>query len=143
MNDNEINEIKDELKQKGIKNTRAKSALLYILKNNKAPMDVNTLHKECQKTTSVNLATVYRTIQQFHEKNLVQEFLDKDSVTQYEYINQNSRAHPHFQCEKCDTVFCLGELSFDDALYFANMANKHKVNTINITLNGVCEECQK
>ena len=44
-------EIKEELKQKGIKNTRAKNALLHILKSNKAPMDVNTLHKECEKTT--------------------------------------------------------------------------------------------
>ncbi|MEA2073387.1 MAG: transcriptional repressor [Campylobacterota bacterium] len=137
------NQVKDELKQKGIKNTKAKSALLHILKSNKAPMDVNTLHKECQKSTSVNLVTVYRTLQQFHEKKLVQEFLDKDSVTQYEYINQNSRAHPHFQCEKCNKVVCLGALSFDDALYFSNMAKKNQVNMINITLNGVCEECQE
>lgn len=134
-------EIKEELKIKGIKNTRAKSALLGILKSNSTPMDVNRLHKECEKITSVNLATVYRTLQQFHENNLVQEFLDKDSVTQYEYVNQKSRAHPHFQCEKCNTVFCLGELSFDDALYFSNMANKHKVQKINITLNGLCEDC--
>ena len=137
------NQVKDELKQKGIKNTKAKSALLHILKSNKAPMDVNTLHKECQKSTSVNLVTVYRTLQQFHEKKLVQEFLDKDSVTQYEYINQNSRAHPHFQCEKCNKVVCLGALSFDDALYFSNMAKKNQVNMINITLNGICEECQE
>lgn len=135
-------EIKDELKQKGIKNTRAKHALLHILKNNKAPMDVNTLYKACEKTTAVNLATVYRTLQQFHEKHLVQEFLDKDSITQYEYVDRNSRAHPHFQCEKCNTVYCLGELGFDDALYFSNIAKRHKVTSINITLNGICEQCQ-
>ncbi|MEA1917058.1 MAG: transcriptional repressor [Campylobacterota bacterium] len=134
--------IKEELQAKGIKNTRAKSALLQILKNNRTPMDVNALHKECEKITSVNLVTVYRSLQQFHEKQLVQEFLGKENVTQYEYIDQNTKAHPHFQCEKCDTVFCLGALSFDDALYFSNMANKHKVNSINITLNGVCENCQ-
>lgn len=133
--------IKEELRAKGIKNTRAKSTLLHILQNNKAPMDVNTLHQECEKITSVNLATVYRTLQQFHEKQLVQEFLGKDSVTQYEYINQNAKAHPHFQCEKCDKVFCLGELNFDDALYFSNMVNNHKIRSINITLNGVCEKC--
>jgi len=127
--------IKEELKQKGIKNTRAKSTLLKILKNNKKPMDVNTLHKECKKTTSVNLVTVYRTLQQFHEKKIVQEFLDKNSVTQYEYMNQNAKA-------KCDAVFCLGELSFNDALYFSNMANNHKVSSINITLNGICQDCQ-
>lgn len=134
-------EIKDELKQKGIKNTRAKNALLYILKNNKAPMDVNTLHKECEKITSVNLVTAYRTLQQFHEKELVQEFLDQDSVTQYEYVHKGSKAHPHFQCKKCNAVFCLGELDFDDALHFSNMAKKHKVSSINITLNGICEQC--
>lgn len=135
-------EIKNELKQVGVKNTRAKSALLHILKTNQTPMDVNTLHKECEKITSVNLVTVYRSLQQFHQKGLVQEFLDKDSVSQYEYVSQNSRAHPHFQCEKCHTVFCLGEISSEDALYFANMAKKHQISTINITLNGVCEACQ-
>lgn len=134
--------IKEELRAKGIKNTRAKSTLLHILKQNKAPMDVNTLHKECEKITSVNLVTVYRSLQQFYEKQLVQEFLGKDSVTQYEYIDQNAKAHPHFQCEKCNAVFCLGALNFDDALYFSGMVNKHKINSINITLNGVCENCQ-
>lgn len=135
--------IKGELNQKGIKNTRAKSTLLYILKTNQKPMDVNTLYNECKKTTSVNLVTVYRTMQQFHEKQLVQEFLNKDSVAQYEYIDKDSSAHPHFQCKKCNRVFCLGELSFDDALYFANMAKKHQVDSINITLNGTCDECRE
>jgi Fur family transcriptional regulator, ferric uptake regulator len=137
-----INEtVKEELKQKGIKNTRAKNVLLNILKNNDKPMDVNSLHKESQKLTALNLVTVYRTLEQFHEKGLVQEFLDKDSTRQYEYIAQNSQAHPHFQCDKCGTVYCLGALGFDDALYLSNMAKSHKVQMINITLNGICEKC--
>lgn len=134
-------EIKEELREKGIKNTKAKSILLHILKSSEGPISVNSLHAQCQKETSVNLVTVYRTLQQFYEKKLVQEFLGKDGVIQYEYTRQGTRAHPHFQCEKCNKVICLGELGFDDALYFSNMAKQHRVNTINITLNGVCEEC--
>lgn len=134
-------EIKKELREKGIKNTRAKSVLLHILKNAKAPMDVNSLHRACQKETSVNLVTVYRTLQQFHEKELVEEFVGKDGVSQYEYLQKGSIAHPHFQCEKCNRIICLEELGFDDALYFSNMAKQHRVNSINITLNGVCEDC--
>ena len=133
--------IKEELREKGIKNTKAKSILLHILKRSKGPMDVNSLHVECQKETSVNLVTVYRSLQQFHERELVQEFLGKDGAVQYEYIHQGSKAHPHFQCEKCNSVLCLGELGFDDALYFSNMAKQHKVKSINITLNGLCEAC--
>ena len=134
-------EIKKELREKGIKNTRAKSVLLHILKNAEAPMDVNSLYRECQKETSVNLVTVYRTLQQFHEKMLIYEFPGKDGASQYEYIPKGSIAHPHFQCEKCNRVICMEELGFDDALYFSNMAKQHKVNSINITLNGICEEC--
>ena len=134
-------EIKEELREKGIKNTRAKGLLLHILKNAEAPMDVNSLHRACQKETSVNLVTVYRTLQQFHEKELVEEFVGKDGVSQYEYLQKGSIAHPHFQCEKCNRVICMEELGFDDALYFSNMAKQHRVNSINITLNGVCEDC--
>jgi len=134
-------EIKEELREKGIKNTRAKGLLLHILKNAEAPMDVNSLHRACQKETSVNLVTVYRTLQQFHEKMLIYEFPGKDGASQYEYIPKGSIAHPHFQCEKCNRVICMEELGFDDALYFSNMAKQHKVNSINITLNGVCEHC--
>lgn len=133
--------IKEELKAKGIKNTKAKNILLHILKQNQSPMDVNTLHQMCQKETSVNLVTVYRTLQQFYEKGLVQEFLRKDGVMQYEYIGHGFKAHPHFQCEKCNRVICLDELGFEDALYFSHMAQQHKVNSIHITLNGVCEAC--
>lgn len=134
-------EIKEELREKGIKNTRAKSLLLHLLKNADAPMGVSSLHAACQKETLVNLVTVYRTLQQFHEKALVQEFIGKDGVSQYEYIPKGSKAHPHFQCETCNRVICLDELDSDDALYFSNTVKQHKVNSINITLNGVCDEC--
>lgn len=114
-----------------------------LLKSNTAPMDVNALHHECQKVTSVNLVTVYRSLQQFHEKGLVQEFLGKNSVAQYEYISEKFHAHPHFECKECGMVSCLGGLSLQDTLYFSNMVSKHKVKNISITLNGVCEKCQK
>ena len=137
------NEIKEELNQKGIKNTSAKSLLLHILKNSKAPKDVSGLHNECLETTSVNLATIYRSLRQFKEKGMVQEFLGNDGLIRYEYIYQGATSHPHFQCERCHEVICLGELHFNDALYFSNMVKAHTVNSINIMLIGTCESCQK
>ena len=143
MADMNTNAIKEELNQKGIKNTKAKSILLHILKNSHAPKDVSTLYEACSQTTSVNLATVYRSLRQFNEKNIVQEFLGSDGVAQYEYIHQGAKSHPHFECEVCHQVSCLGELKFDDALYFSNMAKQHKVTSINMTLRGVCVQCQE
>lgn len=137
------NEIKEELNQKGIKNTKAKSVLLQILKSARTPKDASNLHKECSEVTPVNIATIYRSLRQFNEKKIVQEFLANDGVVKYEYIHQGAKSHPHFQCESCKKVFCLSELEFNDAIYFANMAKQHKINSINITLTGICEACQK
>ena len=78
--------IKNELRNSGIKNTRAKSVLLHILKNSNAPIDVSTLHAQSQQETPVNLVTVYRSLQQFNEKNLVQEFHGQYLVQVYKAV---------------------------------------------------------
>lgn len=90
----------------------------------------------------MDIATVYRTLQQFKQKGVVREFLGNDGTVNYEYVVANVPAHPHFQCEKCQGLICLDALGFDDALYFSNMAGRHQIHSISITLSGVCEECQ-
>lgn len=134
--------IKNELHQIGIKNTRNKAIILDILKSMTIPVTANKLHLKCSEILKMDIVTVYRTLQQFKEKGIIREFLGSDGIINYEYAGLSSRPHPHFQCEKCHEVTCLGELGFDDALYFSNMAKHHKINTITITLSGICESCQ-
>lgn len=133
--------LRHELHGQGIKNTPKKATLLGVLKESAMPITATDLHLICKKTISLDVATVYRTLQQFKEKGMVREFLGNDGIIQYEYIGEQAKAHPHFQCEKCHGVVCLGELSFEDALYFSNMAKNHQIRSINVTLSGVCESC--
>lgn len=134
-------EIKSELQRIGIKNTQNKALILEVIKKVQSPIAANELHLECSKVLKMDIATIYRTLQQFKEKEVVREFLGNDGIINYEYVGIKARPHPHFQCEKCHEVICLGELGFDDALYFSNMAGHHKVKSINITLGGLCEQC--
>lgn len=134
-------EVKLELQRIGIKNTQKKALILEVMKNLQAPINANELHLKCSEVLKMDIATIYRTLQQFREKEIVREFLGNDGIINYEYVGITSRTHPHFQCEKCHDVICLGELGFDDALYFSNMAGHHKVKSINITLGGLCEKC--
>lgn len=134
--------IKHELNRIGIKNTAKKAIILEKLKNSGVPINANELHKICTAILPVDIVTVYRTLQQFREKGIVQEFLGSDGVVKYEYSGLKSQPHPHFQCEKCHDVVCLGDLGFEDAIYFANMAQKNRIRSINIMLSGICESCQ-
>lgn len=136
-------QIKQELNRIGVKNTAKKAVILENLKNNSVPINANELHKKCTKIVAMDIVTVYRTLQQFRQKGIVQEFLGNDGVIKYEYTAPKSQPHPHFQCEKCHDVVCLGELGFEDAIYFANMAQKNRIRSINITLSGLCESCQE
>lgn len=134
--------IKSELHRIGIKNTPKKAAILEIIKNQAAPLDASKLHLKASRHVTMDIATVYRTLQQFKEKGIVKEFLGRDGVIQYEYIGSGIQAHPHFQCERCLAVTCLDALGFEDAIYFSNMAKNHTIHSIDVTLSGVCESCQ-
>ncbi len=125
----------------GIKNTPKKGLVLSILKNISKPINANELHKICLDKLFVDIATIYRTLSQFKEKGIVKEFLDNKGVINYEYIEGKAQ-HPHFECKECQKVYCLGELSFEDGLYFSNMVKNHTIKDINITFSGLCQTCQ-
>ncbi len=138
----ENEQIKPELHSIGIKNTPKKGVILKIMSQTTTPINATKLHLECKKELDVDIVTIYRTLAQFKEKGIVREFLGSDGLINYEYTGNKPLSHPHFQCDSCHSVYCLGELGFDDGLYFSNMAKRHRINRINITLSGVCESCQ-
>lgn len=137
---NEI-EIATQLHAVGIKNTPKKALILKVIIDSQRPLTANKLHLECSKQLKLDLVTVYRTLGQFKQKGIVLEILGSHSSVYYEYSGSSSHAHPHFQCEKCQELICLSPLSFNDALYFSKMASQHKINTVNISLSGLCENC--
>lgn len=136
-------DIKEILHRAGIKNTPKKRVILKFLIESNLPISANSLHKECLKEIELDSVTVYRTLLQLKEGGVIKDIVGSGGVVHYEYQRDDFKAHPHFQCEECDALICLGALGFEDAIYLSNMANSHKVNSINLTLKGICEECQK
>jgi Fur family ferric uptake transcriptional regulator len=130
-----------ELKQAGIKNTKNKALILRALKSTRHPVSANELHRLCTDTDPVNVATVYRTLQQFGACGIARELPGKDSTLLYEYSGAGSGEHPHFRCERCDTLFCLEGFGTDAARLFAAMARPHRVKQASLTLTGLCERC--
>lgn len=129
-----------ELKQIGIKNTKNKTTILRILKEEGRPIGANELHQRCAEAIPMNLATVYRTLQQFEKGGLLRALPGKEGAL-YEYSGAARAEHPHFRCERCDELFCLDPLDFDAALYFSVLAKRHRVRKVGLLLTGLCERC--
>jgi len=125
----------------GLKNTPKKAIILDILTKSSKPTNAIDLHKECSQQIRVDLVTVYRTLAQLRQKGVVREILGVDGIVLYEYSNDSSLMHPHFQCMGCGALFCLPTLGFQDALYFANMAKGFEIQRINVTIEGHCPAC--
>ena len=135
-------EISHELRKLGIKNTKNKSAILRALKEVGRPISANGLHHRCTETTPMNLATVYRTLQQFEKGGLLRALPGGEGTLLYEYSGAEALEHPHFRCERCNELFCLDPLDFDDALFFSALAGKHEVRQVRLLLSGLCARCR-
>ena len=87
---------------------------------------------------ALDLATVYRILSHFKEKELVREIRNTSGVCYYELACHHHPAHPHFRCEQCDELICLDEIDFQKALDSISTKN---IQINSITLSGRCDKC--
>ena len=76
------------LQREGMKSTRHRKAILLLLEQSDHPMTAEELYIALrEKTASINLSTVYRTLDTFVSKNLVIKSTMDDGKARYE-LNQ-------------------------------------------------------
>ena len=122
-------------KLKNLKKTEYKIALLLSEKG------ILTA-KELQNFLNVDKATIYRNLKSLLNKKIIREILT-DEKNFYEInCNIHNPIHPHFKCIKCKKLFCLKPLSAEDTINLSHYTN-FDINSIEIIIKGVCDECKK
>jgi len=89
--------MKDLFKDNGIKRTEQREKLLEIIKNSKIPMTAEDIFKN---TEDISLATVYRALEMFCEKGVLNKVsVGDDERRYYELVTD---VHRHYAvCLKC------------------------------------------
>ena len=117
-------EVKELIKDKNIKLTTARVAILEVFKKAKKPLS----YKDIKSDLSMDKATFYRNIAKFEEEGVLDSFELNDKKR---YFELKTEPHTHFVCVSCNAVECIEQLEINIDGYEIK----------NVIINGKCKEC--
>lgn len=127
------------IKDKQLRVTSARTAILEILSKAKKPLDISSIKNELFKLNiNADQATIYRIIEIFIKKNLIERLQFEEKKFFYEIIKDE---HHHTFCLKCgkitDIPICkVEELENDIENNLGFKTQKHV-----LTFYGTCKNC--
>ena len=91
------------------------------------------------KSTTMSLATVYKTLKTLVEIGLVQELNVGEGNFRYD---GNCKEHGHIQCIKCGKVNDLCNVDFSPLNKMVEENSNYKVKWNKLFFYGFCKDCQ-
>lgn len=133
-------DCKEELRGLDLKATPIRLGILRLLETADNPVDVATIIAYLREhNIDVDPATVFRSINQFHEKGLVKEIHLNESKLRYELASQPE--HHHLVCEKCGRIESIADCDIQKLEEEINKKKKFMVKKHSLEFFGLCEKC--
>lgn len=134
-------DVTEFFKSKGIKITKARLAIYYILKEKDGSITADYIYERCKELgINVNLSTVYRNLDALEGKEVIEKFDLGEGRSSFA-IKKNNHKHI-LECNLCHKeiqVPCpmqqIEEIVRNQTGF---ILTEHK-----LVLKGVCEECNK
>ncbi len=134
-------EIENILKKKGVKPTS--NRLLVMKELLKATHPLSLANLESSLGYSMDKASIFRVLELFSEKNVVNVIEDGSRSFKYELYNEGAQTafdqHVHFYCEKCKEISC-----FESVLVpLISIPDGYSPRSVNYVIKGLCPKCSK
>lgn len=132
-------EIQELLKERGLKATPMRMAVLELLKESKNARS----HSELQDLlVDFDRVTLYRTLNTLNEKGIIHVAMTHNQETFYAICpsecddHSHEHNHIHFKCEACEKVSCL-HVNKD----FNLVIEGYQVKQVSVMVSGKCASC--
>ena len=134
--------MKDEsyqslLKQKGLKKTKVRMALLQHFMHMRHAQSYKDLQAALVK--EVDKSTLYRNLASFEQAGIIHSINDHSGIAKYAFGEPpvQGKEHAHFVCECCETVYCMEER----APLQLNVPKGFKTTKVQTIVRGICAHC--
>ena len=142
----EVDDLLEEqkmLRDARLKVTPQRTAILRLLRDSKEHPGVEKVYRMVlQEFPSVSLATIYKTLELFKDKGLIQEVAASARKVGYD---GNPDFHPHLICTGCKKIvdMHLPEASIPEVFFQeAKQTHGFQVTNHQLFLFGLCPGCQ-
>ena len=139
-----INELKENLKEKGYKLTPQRRAILdIIIEKEGQHLTAEEMYDEVKKRCpDIGLATVYRTVLLLEEVNVIYKLDLNDGCSRYELVHSDEEhRHHHLVCNKCKRVYEVQDDLLEELEERIEKTYKFKILDHSVKFFGICSEC--
>lgn len=117
--------------------TKQRKDIIDVLKRSDVPLSAELVHQKLDDST-INLSTVYRTIDTLMSANIISKLYLNNLA--YYYYNRHEHVH-YMVCEDCHKMFeidCISE-------HFRAVAKENNFHMTHhdLVIYGTCKSCQK
>lgn len=141
-----INELKENLKEKGYKLTPQRRAILdIIIEKEGQHLTAEEIYDEVKKRCpDIGLATVYRTVLLLEEVNVIYKLDLNDGCSRYELVHSDeTHRHHHLVCNECNGVIEVEDDLLEELEEEIEKEYGFKIVDHALKFYGICKECQK
>jgi Fur family ferric uptake transcriptional regulator len=139
----EVEQFKDFLESKGLKNTKGRKIILRELEARKDHFNAEKLYSILnRKGTKVSRPTIYRTLKLLERFHFIERFDIKKNCFHYEPISEKKN-HGHLICERCGKIIDFSRNGVELLKSEVGRDKDFKPDNISIQVFGVCKSCQK
>lgn len=134
-------ELKEILKAKGIKITNGRIEILNILKNSENSLSAEKVYQIFRDNKiDINLSTIYRTLELFEEKNIIERLILGDGVFSYKL---KKKTHRHYL--ECDVCHKEVEIPCPMSQIEEIVQNEtgFTLTEHDLVMRGICKDCKK
>ncbi len=129
------------LDQSGLRVTKHRQLLYETLIELDQPFSAEKIHGLVkEKAVDINLSTVYRILEHFEKKGLINKSLIQDNAKAVYGIRNNEHCH-HLLCTVCQQIITVGGCPLDGYSEFLAKHYNYKVTGHKLEMYGVCPAC--
>lgn len=126
------------LRSCGLKATDLRVSILRLLDKKHGPFSAKDIHDQLGKTG--NITTVYRCLEKFIEKGLVNKCDFNDGFARYELLEDNNKHHHHLICTGCRDWIKVDTCLESSAIKSLGTTGFTKI-THKLEFFGICPDC--
>ncbi|WP_052315235.1 Fur family transcriptional regulator [Desulfosporosinus youngiae] len=133
---------KELLKREGIKNTKHRTAILEILEESDSPKTAEQIFMSLKdKTSSIDMSTVYRTLDTFASKNLVIKSNRVDDGKALYEFNHHEHKH-HLLCVGCHKLILIEDCPIGELQQMLKRKIDFDITGHKLEIYGYCHDCK-